>query len=411
VDSLGTVFSETFHFDVTKVCLKTDTETTAQAQVNYEVASFVRKEDRPKRLLIVYYAGHGTPGNVEGHLEIFGKSSPHDARDRLKDKLNKVIWNRAEALLQDTRADVLEIFDCCYAGNLGIRSPATRAFEYIAATGAGSTTRSPGPESFTSALIWALKELVQENHCFTTQQLMQKIKRSAPNFPKGQAPVLSKRGDQTPASFITLEPILKDKGDGDIVRVRSRSSRGAAIPEVLVLKIVFETRPEISEVERLGQALNDIMNDFHVNRIIWGGLHSWTRSIMADAAHRFSTMVSHHRRKHQPSSSSPDFPMPGLDNKDSRRRFTSTQNALFVPNSDFWTAGQDSFNRDHSAHNIAYHCKMLLLGIWVVCVSIVSFLPEKGRAMYGPKSLISLAGICAAILLAFLTAKTNLDGL
>ena len=285
---MGAVFSDVFHFDVTKACLKSHADVSAQAQINLEVATFVAKEDRPKRLLIVYYAGHGIPGNMEGHLELVpGKRSPLDVQDKLKNKLNKVIWNRAEDLLQDTRADVLEIFDCCYAGNLGTRSPATRAFEYLAATAPGSTTKSPGPESFTSALIWALKELEKEKGCFTTQQLMHKIRRDAPDFPPGQRPVLSKRGDQNSARFITLEPISKDKYNANTVRTRSRISHETGVPEVLTLKIVFEARPEVSEVERLGKALNEMMedHDFRVNRIIWGGLHSWTKSIMAEAAH------------------------------------------------------------------------------------------------------------------------------
>ena len=408
MDSLEALFSDIFHFDVTKVCLKVDTDVTAQAQINLQVATFVANEDRPKRLLIVYYAGHGTPGNIEGHLELVsGKRTPRDVRD----KLNKVIWNRAEDLLQDTRADVLEIFDCCYAGNLGTRSPATRAFEYLAATAAGSTTKSPGLDSFTSALIWALKALVKEKGCFTTQQLMHKIKQNAPNFPPGQTPVLSKRGDQNSASFITLEPILKDKDNADLVRARSRSAHDTGVPEVLTLKFVLESRPEVSEVERLGQALNEMMesHNFRVNRIMWGGLHSWTKSIIAEAAHRFSILGSQHRHKHQHSGSSPDFLMPALDNRDSRRHFMSTQNALFIPKSSIWRADREIFNSNDSHHNIAYHGKMLLIGIWVLCVSIISFWPEKGRIVYGPRGLISIAGFCTAILLAFLTVKTNLD--
>lgn len=30
-----------------------------------------------------------------------------------------VIWNHTEGLLNDTHADILVIFDCCYAGDLG----------------------------------------------------------------------------------------------------------------------------------------------------------------------------------------------------------------------------------------------------------------------------------------------------
>ena len=36
-------------------------------------------------------------------------------------------WNYAEAIFQSTQADIFEIFDCCYAGDLGrSRTQSTR---------------------------------------------------------------------------------------------------------------------------------------------------------------------------------------------------------------------------------------------------------------------------------------------
>src|SRR5436305_613963 len=74
---------------------------------------------------------------------------------------NTIAWNMAEKCIESTEADILVIFDCCQAGTLrhDFRSRPGRCFEFLVACAANETTRIPGPGSFTSALIWALKEL------------------------------------------------------------------------------------------------------------------------------------------------------------------------------------------------------------------------------------------------------------
>lgn len=44
----------------------------AQVQLLSHISNFVLKEDGPHTLLIVYYAGHGTPGPSPGGLELSG---------------------------------------------------------------------------------------------------------------------------------------------------------------------------------------------------------------------------------------------------------------------------------------------------------------------------------------------------
>jgi len=396
------VFTDTFNYNVHKVCLTNNGAVTPQQQVNLQVATFVAREDCHKKLLIVYYAGHGQPGNSPGHLELSpGFPTQHD----IKGRLNKVIWNHAEHLLQDARADVLEIFDCCYAGSLGVRSPSTRSFEYLAATGPNDTTKSPGPQSFTSALIWALKELVNERGCLTTQQLMHKIKKDAPEFPRDQTPVLSKRNNMNPANCIMLEPISKTKVAPNLNRLRSTSSHDTGPPEVLNLKFIFNSRPAISDVQQLGKALNEVMEEreFKVRRIMWGGLHSRTRFIMAEAAQKFM-LGSNHRHRPFGSGSSPETLLSCVYNQASQpHEHTSITNGK----------GHDRQHEhtvhDDSSHGIAYHWKMLLIGIWVASVSLITFFPEKGRLIYGTRGFISLAGLLAAVFYAFIAAKTGIE--
>ena len=124
VNELGKVFKEIYNFDVESKHIMKDQNKKAQVQINKIVANWVDEKDAPKRLFIVYFAGHGRPGSTEGDLQIMGKTRPND---NVRAHLDMVIWNRTEQFLQDTHADVLQIFDCCYAGDLGPVRGSTRA--------------------------------------------------------------------------------------------------------------------------------------------------------------------------------------------------------------------------------------------------------------------------------------------
>lgn len=70
------------------------------------------------------------------------------------------------------------------------------------------TTPRPGETSFTAALIYALRCLLDEKkgRRFTTTELMGKIVK-APNFPEDQAPQLSDRLENSPGGRIMLHPL------------------------------------------------------------------------------------------------------------------------------------------------------------------------------------------------------------
>ena len=329
----------------------------------------MEEEDDARRLLIVYYAGHGTPGHSPGSLEL---QPGYATQDDAKGRLNKIIWNRTENLLQDTRADVLEIFDCCYAGSLGIRSPPTHSFEYLAGTGPNQTAKCPGPNSFTSALIWALQQLVNERECFTTQQLMHKIKKDAPEFPRDQTPVLSKRGNQNTANCIILQPISRSTEPVPLTRPGRTGSQDTGAtegptPEVLTLKFIFKSRPAIPVVQELGKVLMDVMmeHDFKVRRIMWGGLHSWARLSLAEAAQRFMLGSNHRPRRFGPGSSPETLLIPlqgqeaGTQQKHGSSSEGSHYNGLY----------EHKIHKEYT-HGIVYHWKMLLSEIWLALVSL-----------------------------------------
>ncbi|KAL9119202.1 MAG: hypothetical protein Q9187_004247 [Circinaria calcarea] len=123
VDSLERVFTTDFNYKVYNKCISKIPNKSAQNQVNHHVADFIYEEDGPNNLLIVYYAGHGKPGSGHGYLELAGyvwlssllyplliacrKSNPFE----IQNTLETAVWNWAEAALQGTMADVLEILD------------------------------------------------------------------------------------------------------------------------------------------------------------------------------------------------------------------------------------------------------------------------------------------------------------
>jgi hypothetical protein len=59
-------------YKTTRRALKIDSRRSAQAQVNRHLAEFVDDYDDTNTLLIIYYAGHGRPGNDPGVLKLSG---------------------------------------------------------------------------------------------------------------------------------------------------------------------------------------------------------------------------------------------------------------------------------------------------------------------------------------------------
>ncbi|MCJ1246796.1 hypothetical protein MMC30_004005 [Trapelia coarctata] len=107
VEELKVVFEDQFHYHARIDYLDNHSSTKLQLQVNAIVAGFAKEHDGPNTLFIVYYAGHGKPGDTHGQLVWHGKTSENDTIKR-RDIL---VWNKTEDLLKDAEADVLEIFD------------------------------------------------------------------------------------------------------------------------------------------------------------------------------------------------------------------------------------------------------------------------------------------------------------
>ncbi|KAL8703684.1 MAG: hypothetical protein Q9201_003138 [Fulgogasparrea decipioides] len=235
VDLLKDVLEQEFNYHTKVKCLRNNNQGRLQVQVNAIVAKFVLKYDEPNILLMVYYAGHGRPGNVFGHLELHG------------------------------------FVDC----TVGLVRGMDRRFEYLAATDSMGRTPVPGEDSFTTALIWALKELKEKKlgGRFTTDELVREIKHNAPNFPKDQKPVLSDRDNGACAGRIILHPLPRAGSDNKI------SPPGGTSPDLrerhsVTLHLNFPRKPSFDAIERFGEELNYIFerNALGVDRVRWGGI-------------------------------------------------------------------------------------------------------------------------------------------
>lgn len=244
IKKLKSVFEERYNFTVSGQSLNPicEKKTSAQKLLQKCLANFVYEEDQPNTLLIVYYAGHGNPAAEGGLLlqgcVLHGLCPPcrkladlHRDNNSTGDRnVDQVAWNQAEQLIHTAEeADVLLIFDCCFAGKLcGMldkRYFSQRIFEFLGATVANGYARLPGKDSFTSALIWALKELADEKDGFTTSKLYSTILK-APHFPEeDQPPVLSERRGQS-LKRLVLAPVQLDTGNngpaGSLVGAREQ---------------------------------------------------------------------------------------------------------------------------------------------------------------------------------------------
>jgi hypothetical protein len=128
--------------------------------------------------MIVYYTGHGVYREDLKYLEMTASLNPAQKRGFKNEA--RFNWNRSEEHLRSeyVEGDILTILDTCYSSNLQKSGKEdTRTFELLSACAIDATTASPGPNSFTRALIDALRELHIEypDRPFTTFTLNQKI--------------------------------------------------------------------------------------------------------------------------------------------------------------------------------------------------------------------------------------------
>lgn len=186
-------------------------------------------------------------------LTLRGSNSSQNGRQEDFRKRNSVAWHTAERNIESTDADVFLIFDCCYGGALQTRSATSGRFETLTASGPDETTPGPGPTSFTSALIWALREL-KDLGGFDSEQLKNKLSES-PSFRKNH---------QQPKLFHHLRP--NDDHVWIAPHTTSPRSTGKSTAqyredrpmEFLDLRCRFSQRQNEDQVKLFAQALTSL---------------------------------------------------------------------------------------------------------------------------------------------------------
>ncbi|OCL06507.1 hypothetical protein AOQ84DRAFT_390144 [Glonium stellatum] len=249
VDELASVFKDVYKFEVTRKSLEAERP---QNLVNFYLAEFVKDHDKEHALLIIYYAGHGYSDGQDLLLSPTASHNPGEEPHRR----NSIAWGSAEHSLKMTEADFLVIFDCCDAGTLWSQSRSPRrCFEFLGACEGEGTTPKPGPHSFTSALIWALKEL-RARPSFQSSELRKKIE-SAPNFSKAQRTSLFPRFAPS-QEHIWITP--HDCANSQVLEPPNGEYRDAG-NEYLDLRFHFHHHLDESDIINTAKAISHLMND------------------------------------------------------------------------------------------------------------------------------------------------------
>lgn len=171
------------------------------------------------------------------------------------------------------------------------------------------TTPRPGERSFTAALIYALKYLLDEKkgRRFTTTELMVRIVK-APNFPKDQAPQLSDRLENSPGGRIMLHPLPRRDSNPQAASCEAPpidSSRQT----IVTLHFDFGEKPTKEQVRKLGGELNGTFEreSLGVNRVRWGGMRKSAVDVFSASLKRIRRRSFHrHRTPVSPSRARPE---------------------------------------------------------------------------------------------------------
>jgi hypothetical protein len=174
-EELEAVFRDRFNFQTKTVELNLSSK--PQHQMNRYLSEFVEEHDGPNNLLIIYYTGHGVFREDRGHLDLTASLAP--TTERGFNKVAQCNWNKAEDILrsEDVECDILTILDTCYASNLAKSGKEeNRVMELLSACAIDQTTAA-GQNSFTRALVDALRELLDDSggRPISTFQLNQRI--------------------------------------------------------------------------------------------------------------------------------------------------------------------------------------------------------------------------------------------
>ena len=181
--------------------------------------------------------------------------------------MNTVAWKSVEKCLKHVdSADILVVFDCCHAGALNKDHRAPYRFEFLGACDDGEITPKPGKTSFTSAMTWALKDLIKEQPGFHSVDLMKRIKEY-----EGLtcAPVLFPRYQQQTAVPVWIEPMSTVEGP-ETERSRTKQiddDEANTTADWFDLRFHFNRTQKEKDIVQFVQNFNPLATDLGLLRI------------------------------------------------------------------------------------------------------------------------------------------------
>ncbi|KAF2268850.1 hypothetical protein CC78DRAFT_575834 [Lojkania enalia] len=247
-DSLENTFRDLYGFGVDRQLLN-GKNGNSQHEMNYHLSNFMWRHDAQDTLLIIYYGGHGLFQREPG-MQLLPSAGSQVEK-------NYIAWDGAEQNITRTKADVLVIFDCCQAGGFGghkVRA-AKPSFEFIAACGKDKPAAPPGEKSFTSALIWAMKEL-RDYSPFTSLTLVDKIIQYR-HLAKWQIPELQRR-DQYANGTVWIAPFNDRQQE---TYSEPQSERRLAHHEYIDLRLNFYRQVTPKDAGEVAKHLSRLVND------------------------------------------------------------------------------------------------------------------------------------------------------
>jgi hypothetical protein len=228
------------------------------------------------------------------------------------------VWHQAErALTESAEADVLSLLDCCYAAKAYKGTGGElRKYELLAACHRDQITPGPGKNSFTSRLLDALENLLEDDKkpLITLTRLAQMLNTRKTNGPKHSTPVALLDCLDNHLSHIELSPVSKRSKE-------EKEELQARPPEKAVVKLRFSlakehlTQEQIeSWAKHMAALIHPQNGEIPIRRIDWVRVDKTRTNRWWEAALRHASN-EYKKRKSEPEGSAVD-----LESPDAKRR-------------------------------------------------------------------------------------------
>ncbi|KAF2005157.1 hypothetical protein P154DRAFT_616410 [Amniculicola lignicola CBS 123094] len=227
------LFRDEFHYNVEEFPISSEADK-CEDELAFAISRFKCEYNSMGNLMIVYYSGHGDRDRTNNKA-IWAAQKVGGAT---------VDWYLIQPQLMHAKADVLLVFDCCYASSAAkARDDLEGGVELLAASPSGGQTPQPGDSSFTHFFVQEIRQQLRDKGEVRVGELTGSIFKQT-----SQDPVhLILRG--TSRISILLRPLsLSAPGGGQQEQEFTvANSKGA-----LTLTMLIKSPPDDQAIQELG---------------------------------------------------------------------------------------------------------------------------------------------------------------